>query len=566
MPMNRSPQSVTRLSLLTGIILAVNVIANYYYVRIDLTADKRYTLSDSTKQLLKNLDDQVMIRVFLKGNYPGGLRRLSVETRELLEEMKVIAGNRLHYEFVNPTEGKTEEEVQAILLELAKKGLEPTNVQVRKGDEYSQQLVIPGALMYYKGKEAAVPLLISPSGMPAQQALNVSLGRLEYQLLRALRQLSLPVRPKIAFIQGHNELPPIYCYDLWQSLSSFYDVEELHLPQVLRIDPKYQLVVIARPRSPWHEKDKFKLDQYIMNGGRVLWLVETVAAEMDSVVRKATFLAVDIPLNLEDQLFRYGVRINPNLVMDLQCRAVPLVIAGQGQKQQFARYPCFYFPVSIPHISHPIVEQVDAVAMRFANTIDTLVGARIKKTPLLTTSARSRMVFTPWLVDFRALRNRPVVQEYNQQHLLLAVLLEGKFTSVFRNRLAPEFEKILKDSLRLPFRSESPPTKMIVISDADIAINDFDAQGRPLDLGYDRFNGTYYGNLDFLLNSIDYLAGMHHFIQTRNKTIQLRLFDSARVRAERIQWQILNVCGPIVLLLLGGSIFVASRKRIFGRL
>ncbi|MCS6916454.1 MAG: gliding motility-associated ABC transporter substrate-binding protein GldG [Chitinophagales bacterium] len=561
----RAPSPWITFLLMAGMVLAINVVAHFYFLRLDLTADKRYTLTDSTKNQLRQLDDVVTVRVLLEGDLPGGFRRLAVATREMLDEMKVYAGRRLQYEFVNPLEGKNEREIQETLREYGEKGLQPANVQLRRGDEYSQQLVIPGALVYYKGREAAVNLLLSPSGMPADESLLLSLSRLEHQIGKAIRQLSFPVRPRIAFLTGHQELEQVYLFDLLQELSSFYDYEFFDIKSRAFIPQQYKVIVVAKPRSTFDEKDKFKLDQYLMNGGRILWLLDALTADVDSVRRRSSFLATDLQLNLEDQLFRYGVRLNPNLVLDLQCAAVPLLVAQQDNRPRFARYPCFYFPISTPRGHHPIVQQLDAIRLRFVSSLDTLAVRGINKTVLLHSSPRSRAVFTPWQVDFSELRNRPDAGRFNRSNQIFAVLLEGSFPSLFRNRLTASFEALLRDSLQRPFQPTSIPTAMIVVGDGDIGSNEFDGRGFPLELGYDRFNHRYFDNKDFLTNCVDYLAGYRTLLDTRNKTIQLHLLDTARLKSERILWQVINVGVPLLLLLVGGILFYLLRRFLLAR-
>ncbi|MCS6991998.1 MAG: gliding motility-associated ABC transporter substrate-binding protein GldG [Chitinophagales bacterium] len=563
--LNPRRQAWLTLLLAIGIMGALAVVNHYYFLRIDLTADKRYTLTDSTRYMLQNLDDVVFVRVFLEGSFPGGFRRLATATREMLDEMKVYAGRRLQYEFINPLKDKNEREIQETVKALGEKGLQPANVQMRRGDEYSQQLVIPGALVYYKGREAAVNLLISPRGMPTDQSLLLSLSRLEHQFGKAIRQLSFPIRPRLAFLTGHQEVEEFFLVDLLDEVSAFYDYDFFDLRSRAFIPQRYKVAIIVKPRSSFDEKDKFKLDQYLMNGGRILWMLDALTADVDSVVRKSSFLATDLPLNLEDQLFRYGVRLNPNLVLDLQCAAVPLIVAQQNNQPRFARYPCFYFPVSTPKGTHPIVQRIDAVRLRFASSLDTLNLPQVNTTVLLHSSTRSRLVFTPWLVDFSTLRQRPDVHRFNRGDQIFAVLLEGTFPSLFRNRLTASFEAVLRDSLQQPFKPHSVSTAMIVIADGDIGLNEFDSRGFPLELGYDRFNNRYFDNKDFLINCIDYLAGYRTLLDTRNKTIQLRLLDSTKLKTERTWWQLFNVGGPLAMLLTGGTLFILLRRYLHTR-
>ncbi|MEO5673730.1 MAG: Gldg family protein, partial [Chitinophagales bacterium] len=349
--------------------------------------------------------------------------------------------------------------------------------------------------------------------------------------------------------------------DLLVSVSDYYNPQFLVLPGMVNISSFYKCIIIPKPREQFSDKDKFKIDQYIMNGGRVIWLIEALNAELDSVMIKRSFVTMDYPLNLDDQLFRYGIRVNPDLLLDLRCNPVPLMVSLEGQRPDFKLFDCFYFPILTPAAGHAITKNIDAVKAEFAGTIDTIASQGIKKTILLRSSEKSRMVFTPWLVDFRDLRNRPNVADYNKKNLIAAVLLEGVFPSAFRNRVPEEMAQVLRDSLKQPFRDSSLPAKMIVISDGDVAASQFSSRGEPIPLGLYRYTGTYFGNKNFLMNSIDYLCGHSQLINTRSKTIKLRLLDNNRVELVKFQYQLINMVVPIVALFIFGLIFNFIRIR-----
>ncbi len=556
-------QALTRLVIVIGILIALNVLSSSYFTRVDLTADRRYTLTDSTKALLRNLKDVVFVKVYLKGDFPAGFQRLATSTKEMLDEFKVYGGEKIQYEFNDVITGKSEKELRDVVKEMSQKGLAPTNVQNRGGDEYSQQIVIPGALVTFGSREAPVNLLENTPGTGAQTALNNSIAHLEYNLTRSIRQLTQITKPRIGIIRGHGEMEDERLVDFLSSMADFYDPQFITLSDVVSIPDNIRTILIIRPQQTFSDKDKFKIDQYVMNGGTVLWLVDALNAGMDSVVAKRSFIALDYPLNLDDQLFRYGARINPDLLLDLQCNPVPLLTSMEGQQPKFTLFPCFYFPVLTPVGSHPIVRNIDAVATQFAGTIDTVALSSVKKIPLLVSSKNSRIVFTPWMVDFRDLRKRPNENEYRAKQQMGAVLLEGVFPSLFQNRLTPEMQAVLQDSLKQPFKAQSAPTKMIVISDGDMVANEFNAQGQPLALGFYRYTGEYFGNKTFLMNCVDYLAGFPELINTRSKTIMLRLLDEAKVKAGRTAWVWINLAAPIGALLLFGLVFNVIRYQKF---
>lgn len=558
-------QSLTRFFLVLGAVVLLNILSSAWFGRVDLTDDRRYTLTDSTKKVLSELKDVVFVKVYLQGDFPAGFQQLAKSTKEILDEFKVYGGDKIQYEFIDPLSGKSQQEMNDILKQFAEKGLQPTNVQNRATDEYSQKLVVPGALVTYGSKEAPVNLLLDGSNSGAQSALNNSEAQLEYNFSRAIRQLTFAVKPKIGFVRGHGELDDFRLFDLLNELSAYYELEVVELEKTAGIASNIKTLVVAKPTSAFSEKDKFKIDQYVMNGGTVLWLVEALNAELDSAIIRPSFVTADYPLNLDDLLFRYGVRINPALVMDLQCNPVPLLVSGEGQRPQFSLFPCFYFPVYTPTGNHAIVKNIDAVRSQFSGTLDTLALASVKKTVLLHSSENSRLVFTPWLVDFRDLRNRPNVGEYNKKFQPTAVLLEGIFPSLYQNRVTTEMETVLRDSLRQPYRERSEPTKMIVIADGDLTANGYNADGQPLPMDYYRYTGEYFSNKNFMLNSVDYLTGFPQLISTRSKTIALRLLDEAMVKETKLQWQLINLLAPLALLLIFGIAFSWIRYLKFAR-
>lgn len=557
-------QALTQLSMVIGIVIALNVLSSALFTRLDLTSDKRFTLTDSTRALLRKIDDVVFVKVYLHGDFPAGFKRLSKGTRELLDEFKVYGGDRIQYEFEDPLKGKDDQELRELLQDFAKKGFEPTNVQNNAGDEYSEKIIIPGAMINYKGRQVAVNLLENTPGIGAQEALNNSIAHLEDKFAQAIESMAMIRKPKIGFVRGHGELGNLATADLTTALSTFYDLETVYTDSVLAIGKEFNALIIAKPTKAFSEQEKYKIDQYLMHGGKIVWLVEALNAELDTIVAKRSLLTIDYPLNLEDQLFRYGVRINPGLILDLQCNPVPLLVSYEGSKPKFNLFPCYYFPVFTPVGNHPITEKIAAITSQFASSIDTLAVKGVKKTVLLASGNFSRIVFNPWMVDFKELKTRPDESLYTKKNLIAAVILEGTFPSVFTNRIPPEMMAMLSDSLRMPFKASSSATAMIVIADGDIARNDVNSQGQPQPLGYYRFTGEYFGNKDFLQNSIDYLTGYTQHIDTRSKTVKLRLLDTTKVKTEKTYWQLFNTVLPIGLLVSFGLIFNFIRIRKFG--
>lgn len=556
-------QAYYRFITTAAIIILLNILAGNWVQRIDLTADKRFTLNDSTKAMLRNLKDRVFVKVYLTGDLPAGFKRLENATRDLLNEFRSIAGANIQYEFEDPLLNKSQDEKKKIYEEMAAEGLQPTNIQTAKSDAYSEKIILPGATIYYRGKETTINLLLNDNGVTAQKALNNSVARLESKFVSAIKKMDMNERERIGLLRGQGDAPLYKLYDYLSALNEFYQIDTLNIHQTTYIPTKYKSLIIAKPTQPFSEQVKFIIDQYIMNGGTVLWLVDNMKASSDSVQNKASFLAMDMGLNLDDQLFTYGVRINPNLLMDLQCNPVPLLVNYINNQPEFRLFPCYYYPVFTPYINHIINKEIDAVESEFVSTIDT-VNNEIKKTVLLCSSRRCKSAFTPWQVDFRILKNKPDEKGFNKSFLPVAVLLEGSFTSVFNNRLQPEFERILHDSLKQTFVNKSVPTRMIVISDGDMAENDYNAQGRPYTLGYFKYTQEFFANKNFLLNCIDYLTQRQDRILTRAKDIKLRLLDGEKVKAQKLRWQLINIAVPLLVIILFGIIYTFIRIRRYG--
>jgi ABC-2 type transport system permease protein len=546
-------------------LMLIIFLSNQYFKRFDLTDDKRYSLSDSTKKLLAHLPGQIQITVYLKGDMPAGFERLSKSTKELLDEFKVYSGDKLQYIFVDPAAGKSDSDKTNFYQQLSKEGLQPTNVQVNGSDQYSSKIVVPGAMIYYGKEQAPVNLLVNEMGLEAQDALNVSVSQLENQFSQAIQILTQIQKTKIAFATGEGELSPRDVSDILQSLSQFYEIHAIDLNRSLIIPQEISCVIIAKPTLAFSETDKFKLDQYLMRGGRILWLLNGTSASIDSLRIKPKCLAIAQALNLDDQLFRYGVRMNPNLIMDLQCNPVPLVVNYTNGQPDFRPFPCMYFPVFASDENHLILKNVDAVEGKFASSLDTLANPEVKKTILLHSSLYTKIAPIPWMIDLSDLRNKPDENEYTRKNIPVAVLLEGKFTSDFKNQVAPTLDSTNDSLSNYKFIDASKPTSQIVIADGDMIQNDVSPQGQPMTLGFYNYTGQLFANKNFILNCIDYLTGQTSHIEMRAKTVKLRLLDVNRVKAEKTKWQLINLIIPIALLVVFGFIYTLIRQWRYSR-
>ncbi len=563
-------QAGIRILLLCAILICVNMLAARFHYGIDLTEEKRFTLSSSTKKLLHNLDDVAVIDIYLKGKFPAGFQRLASSTTERLQNFKDIAGKKIVFRFIDPFEGKSEGEKGPIFQQLEQKGIKGINLQVQgNADEgYSEKIIFPYALVQYHGREIPVSLLDNNhQGMSPIEILNYSESILEYKFANALNILSQPDRPGIGYIMGNEESLGPNTNDALMTLGALYHLDTLDLPGSARIPGPglgtYEAIIIAKPKKAFDDKDKFKIDQYIMRGGHVLWLVDALNASMDSIGGpNQTFITRDYELNLDDMLFNYGVRINPNLIEDVACNPIPVVVGTNGDKPQTELRPWIYFPIFIPSSNHPIVHNLDPVMSIFANSIDTIANPEIKKTILLASSKYSRTSPNPVRVSLGMLAFPIKNEMFNKPYQPTAVLLEGKFKSVFNNRLPQPLLALLKDSLKTPFKSQcDAPTSMIVVSDGDIFENDYSATKGTMEMGYWRFTESRFANKAFILNCMEYLTDKSGLLESRSKDVKLRLLDGGRIKNEKQKWQVLNIGLPIVLVLIFASCFLFFRKR-----
>jgi ABC-2 type transport system permease protein len=572
---NIKRSNIIQLFLGIVILLLVNIIASFIFTRFDLTAEKRYSLAPATKDMLKRLHDEVLFKVYLEGDLPPGFRRLANETKEMLDEFRAYS-KHIQYQFIDPSSNPNPTERNDGYKLLVERGLQPTEIRLTKKGQASQLIIFPGVIVSYGGRDIPVQLVQSQLGQDADKAVNNSVQSLEYNLASALDLLVKRSKPQIAFIQGQGELSQLETEDAQIALSQFYNVERItigHKISSLAIRLKgnssdmlvdrFKAIIIAKPTKPFDEKDKFLIDQFIMRGGKVLWLVDPVFASMDSLQKYNSTMGLANDVNLEDMLFNYGVRLNTNLVMDKIALPIPVATGQINGQPQFEFFPWYYFPVLTPTITHPIVNGLNAIKTEFVSSIDTVEAQGVKKTILLTTSPYSRTVNAPVFIDLEVLKRPAEESQYNKGPQPVAVLLEGNFVSSFMYRIPPE----LAENKDLQFLSKSrKPTKMIVVSDGDIIKNQFQlTQGYPLPLGYDQYTRQTFGNKDFLLNAINFLCDDSGLITVRSRELKLRILDSTKVENQRLFWEVLNVILPLVLVLIFSVIKLRIRARKYLR-
>lgn len=564
MAINRRKKYLQRAIVVVGVLVGVNVLAAYFHTRWDLTAEKRYTLTTGTKNLLRGLDSTVTIEIFLKGDYPASFRQLAQSSQELLEEFREYAGQRVQFSFQSPGQGLPDSARLAFQQSLVEKGIVPFNMQVQEdaNQGYSEKLIFPGALLHYGSKTIGINLLKNQGGLNPEATMNSSESLLEYQFANAIYQLQQKQPPLVGYMLGNGEVLGAEVFDALTAMQNNYLLDTLTLQYISHIPREFSAVVFAKPLTRFTDEDKLKIDQYVMNGGKVIWFIDELNASIDSLQHQESFVAFDKGLNLEDMLFRYGVRINQDLVQDMQCDFVPQVVDRTGQMQPLG-FP--YFPLLTPTGAHPIVKNLDLVLSHFASSIDTVKGGGITKTLLLTTSANSRSVASPVEVSWNSLRVKPNRREFNKQFLPVAVLLEGQFTSLFRNRLDENTHQAIQRATGRPFKNNSDTiNKMIVVSDADIITNAFSQKSGPLQMGVNLYDQSMvYANREFFLNSLGYLTHNTGIMDARNKELTLRLLNPEKVKLEKSKWQAICFIVPIGLVLLFAAIFQFIRQRKF---
>ena len=568
-------------TLCAALLLTVfaNLIGHYLFARLDLTAERRYTISKSTKRLLRGLEEPVLFRVYLEGDLTGDYQRLQNETREMLNQFRAYS-KYVDYEFVNPNEVKNQQERQQFLQKLAKKGIQPSYLQVKTANGVEQQMIFPAADVSHKGHETSIQLLQNLSNfLSPDMALNNSIQNLEYVLSNAIRGLARAVKPRVGFTYGHGEPDNRELYDILMALYDNYTLENVNLTEdinaltgrtrgtdsAIHLANKYDVLVVAQPRQPFSDQELYILDQFVMYGGRVLWLIDPLNASLDSLQSQDQAMATRLPLRLDEMLFNYGVRVNADLIEDIRCRPIPLTVGMEGDRPQIALRPWFYFPDVVPTSKHPIVANLDIIKTDFVSSIDLVDNTsaqQVAKSVLLTTSEYCRVKNAPVIIDLNEAKvdiNQLDQRLFSKRNLPVAVLLEGTFQSMWRNRLTPEFTQLPE----MGYRDTSAPTKMIVVSDGDIIKNRINyKEGYPYPLGYDLYTNTMYANRQFLLNAVDYLAGEEEGLATRSRTITMRKLNAMKATQQRTRHQALNVALPVALaLLLAPAVWVVRKKR-----
>jgi gliding-associated putative ABC transporter substrate-binding component GldG len=553
--------AVKQIGSIVVVLVVFNLLSHFFFKRFDLTQDKRYTLSETTLKIIKNIDSPLYIDVYLEGNFPPEFKRLQNETKQLLEEFSAYNSN-IVFQFKNPIE-KESMRVE-VMKAFYERGMQPLSITVEEKGKQSQEVVFPWAQATYGDKFTKVSLLKNLMGASTEEKVISSVQHLEFGFAEAITKISKEKQKKIAVIKGNGELIEPLIADFLTTVKESYYIGPFTLDSVanqpgpsLAALKKYDLAIIAKPTEAFTEAEKQVLDQFIMNGGKTLWLMDAVAADMDSLYNETgTILAYPRDLNLTDLFFKYGIRMNPLLIKDEYATPIKIATGSQGSETQLQQYNWKYAPFIYPTSTHPIVKNMEGIKFEFTSPIELLTND-LKKTVLLSSSEYSKTIGTPTPISLASISEETTPEEYAGKGLLpVAVMMEGKFKSAYQNRVLPfadsQFKAIGKDN------------KMIVIADGDVIKNQLD-KGMPLELGFDKWTNQLYGNKEFLLNCVNYLLDDNGLINIRSKDVDLPLLNKEAVYANYTKAQLITVGIPLIILALFGFLFTYLRKKRYSR-
>ncbi len=539
-------------------IVILNQLSTLHFFRIDLTEEKRFTISDATIQLLEGLDEKVFIEVYLDGDLPAGFQRLQKNIEESLQEFKIYAGENLEYAFTDPSTATGSQARNEYYMSLAKRGIQPTRLFDNKNGEKSEKIIFPGALVSVGSREVPVMLLKGNRSLGPQETLNQSAENVEYELANAIRKMTNKDFKKIGILQGHGEIDTTHISALANYLNSYYQTTYVNLNRRENLQG-FDAIILAQPRELFQENDVYKIDQFIMRGGKAVLLLDMLHVDMDSASGDGT-LALPVETGLENMLFKYGIRLNNNYVLDLNSGVYPVVVGNVGDQPQVQLMPWPFFPILNNYGDHIIVKNTDAAISRFVGTIDTVKSPGIRKTPLIFSSDKTRVMEAPVLVSLNDLRADLQPEYFTQGRKAVAWLLEGKFSSVFKNRMLPE------TATKRDFIEEGVASKIIVFADGDFVKNDFNPEtGQPVELGFDPFTRKTFANAELMINAMNYLLDEDGIISARKKEIKIRPLDSVKLVEDKTFWQVVNLAGPVALIVLFGLAKGFIRKRKYTR-
>ncbi|MDX2190974.1 MAG: gliding motility-associated ABC transporter substrate-binding protein GldG [Bacteroidota bacterium] len=538
------------------IIISANVIASQFFYQWDLTEEKRHTLSDQSKILLKQINKEVFIEVFLEGDLPPGFDRLQKSVKQILDEFRQYSGANIQYSFIDPNSGKNEAERSRYFMQLAKRGLQPTNLHASENGKQSEKIIFPGAIITYKGKEVPVQLLTGNQGSSPSEMLNQSVEALEYQFVSAFKKVVASSDVRIGFTEGHGELSNEEIDDIARSLKETYQVERINPSAISNLNDYYDILIFAKPTRFFNDDDKLKIDQFIIKGGKAIFFLDKTNASMEGYDPNQSVIT-DMNLNLDDMLFKYGVRLNSTIVKDMQCSAIPMVVGMLGDKPQNQLVPWMYYPILTRFGTHVSVKNMSAVISKFTGSIDTIKVQGIQKIPLIYTSQYSKEQTIPFKIELEEAKKQLGPDDFNKSQIPVAYLLIGQFKSLYTNRLSAEKQR------ETGFEEKSRSSKIMVFADGDIIRNEVSPdKSQAYPLGFDKYLRKKFANKELIQNCIDYMADENGIIQARSRQIKLRPLDKQKAKKDRLYWQTINIAFPLILLIgFGIFYFIYYKKR-----
>ncbi len=541
------------LATVLGIVL-INIIANNYFFRIDLTEEKRYTIAPASKEVLKALDDQIDIEVFLDGEFPPMYKRLQKSVIETLNEFKIYGGKNVQFKFTDPSAETDPTKKNRFLSQIVRKGIQPTQLTSKEGDAETNKVIFPGAIVSYGSREIPVMLLKGNRGEGEEQMVNQSVENIEYELITAIKEIITMDKKRVALLSGHGELDSLKTMDIIKELSDFYDVKMVDIKTVENLS-KYEAIIVAKPTQKFDDESKLKIDQFVVNGGKALFFVDIVNIQLDSM-KETGSLAYPYDLNLDDLFFHWGIRFNQDLVQDVSCSRIAVNVGNVGNQPKFVLMPWRFNPLLMSFAEkNPIVKNMDALLCNFAGTIDTVKAKGIHKTPLAFTSRYTKVIGAPVEISLNEMRNKPKQEDYNKKNQIVACLLEGKFSSSYASR--PLYRENYPG-----ISNQNKDSKILVFADGDFISNDFDpVKQQIVPVGMNKYTLEKFANRDFVVNALNYMLDNKGLINIRNKEISLRPLDRIKIGKEKQKWQIINVALPIIIILASGILKYRSRKK-----
>ena len=552
-----------KFTVFSMVLIAVFFVSNNFLFRADLTSDKRFSLSEISIEITSEISEVIEIEFYLAGELEPGLQKLQTEVFEKVAVLNVYAPKPIRIKLIDPYAFSNSQKRDEFQQQLISKGIKPVSFNRKTDQGVSTRYIFPGAVIRAGEKETAVNFLQNNPDFTYEIDFNHSVENVEFELINAFQKLMRSKKSTVAFLEGQGEYNYYETLDFANSLAGDFEIKKIQAQSLIPGQTDVDILIVAGPTQPFSEKDKFFIDQFVMDGGKVVWLIDPVQVSLDSLSNGFQTFAFPRNLNLDDQLFKYGVRLNSELLQDVDCAQILVNTAPAGSREQWNLFPWYYSPLITPADNHPLSRNLNRIFTEFVSSVDTVSGnTKLTKSVILSTSPYARRVKSPSSVSLENINNPPARKLFTQSFIPVGVLIEGEFTSVFENRMIENF------GTTTAVQNKSKPTKMIVIGDAGLIANKVNYSQQPpriQELGYDRVSKQTFGNKEFLLNAIYYLNDDTGIMQLRSRTMQLRLLDKVKLREEKVMWKWINVVVPILLILILGVVYNMVRRRRFSR-